>query len=140
MLLEYSEAVKMLMRLHYGSLREKERRQYAAVEARKPGYGGVTYISRLLPVGRKTIGEGKKELQALTATTMASTGRQRRALVAVGKKKTALLPIESLLTALTESLRAGSPTNEKTDWVSLRPRQIAGRFCQQHGIRIRHVG
>jgi len=58
--------------------------------------------------------------------------------VAVGKKKTALLSLESLLTALIESLRAGSPTNEKIYWVSLRPWQIAERFYQQHGIRISH--
>lgn len=85
MLLEYREEVKMLMRLHYRSLREKERRQYAAVEAIKLGYDGVTYISRLLSVDRKTIVEGKRELQALTATTMASTEGQRRA--GGGRKK-----------------------------------------------------
>jgi len=78
MLLEYNEEVKTLMRLHYRSLREKERRQYAAVEAIKLGYGGVTYISRLLSVDRKTIVEGKKELQALTAIPTAPTERQRR--------------------------------------------------------------
>ena len=66
MVLDYNEEVKHAMRLYYSQLREKDRRRYAAVEALKRGYGGISYISRLLCVDRKTILEGKKELQILT--------------------------------------------------------------------------
>jgi len=55
-----------------------------------------------------------------------------------GKKKTAQLQIEPLLTALIESLRAGCPTDEQVYWVSLKPWQIAATFYEQHGIRISH--
>jgi hypothetical protein len=84
MVLNYSEEVKHAMQLHYRQLREKDRRRYAAVEALKLGYGGTSYISRLLCVDRKTILEGKKELQVLTPPAQME-GRQRRA--GGGRKK-----------------------------------------------------
>jgi hypothetical protein len=54
------------------------------VEALKLGYGGISYISRLLSVDRKTILEGKKELRVLTMAEQMK-GRQRRA--GGGRKK-----------------------------------------------------
>ena len=84
MILDYSEEVKHAMRLHYRQLGEKDRRRYAAVEALKLGYGGISYISRLLCVDRKTILEGKKELQRLTISELMK-GRQRQA--GGGRKK-----------------------------------------------------
>jgi hypothetical protein len=54
------------------------------VEALKLGYGGISYISRLLCVDRKTILEGKKELQRLTISEQMK-GRQRQA--GGGRKK-----------------------------------------------------
>lgn len=42
------------------------------------------------------------------------------------------------LTTLIESLRAGSPTDEKVYWISVKPWQIAERFYEQHGLRISH--
>lgn len=38
-IVEYSDKIKMLMQLHYSRLSEKDRRQYAAVEAIKLGHG-----------------------------------------------------------------------------------------------------
>lgn len=74
------------MRLHYNSLREKDRRQYAAVEAMKLGYGGVSYISRLLLIDRKTILEGKKELLKM-ATQQEQTDREKQRRAGGGRKK-----------------------------------------------------
>ena len=74
------------MRLHYSHLQEKDRRQYAAVEALKLGYGGVTYISKLLSIDRNTIMEGKKELLVMTSQQNPfSVKKQRRA--GGGRKK-----------------------------------------------------
>lgn len=50
------------MQLHYSRLSEKDRRQYAALESLKLGRGGITYISNILGVDRKTILQGRKEL------------------------------------------------------------------------------
>lgn len=64
----FSEPTIHLMRLHYNSLLEKDRRQYAALEAIKLGRGGMTYISDILSIDRKTLLQGKKELiMGLTA-------------------------------------------------------------------------
>ncbi len=79
MIVEYSEKVKMLMQLHYSRLAEKDRRHYAAIEAIKLGYGGVTFISKVLAVDRNTIIQGKKELLSLALYPPISKDRQRRA-------------------------------------------------------------
>jgi hypothetical protein len=49
----------------YRSLREKDRRRYAAVEAAKLGHGGVEYISALLDCDPKTIGQGLADIEQL---------------------------------------------------------------------------
>jgi Rhodopirellula transposase DDE domain len=55
----------------------------------------------------------------------------------VVEKKTAKYPeINQLLTALIESHKAGSPTDDKVYWISLKPCSIAKLFAQQHQIKI----
>lgn len=57
----------------------------------------------------------------------------------VGEKKTIKYPeIIKLLTALIESLKAGSPTDEGVYWVSMKPWQIAALFYKEHQIKISH--
>jgi hypothetical protein len=58
----YSGGVERQMQELYRSLSERDRRRYAAVEAAKLGYGGQTYISRLLGCDYKTIRRGLDEL------------------------------------------------------------------------------
>ncbi len=83
-MIEYSEKTKMLMVLHYSRLSEKDRRQYAAIEAIKLGYVGITYVSKLFGINRDTISEGKKELLALSKEPVLER-RQRRS--GGGRKK-----------------------------------------------------
>jgi len=64
------------MQLHYSRLSEKDRRQYAALESLKLGRGGITYISKILGVDRKTILQGRKEL-TLDLQDPVLPGRQR---------------------------------------------------------------
>jgi len=45
MIVEYPKKIEVLMQLHYCRLSERDRRQYAALESIKLGWGGVTYIS-----------------------------------------------------------------------------------------------
>ena len=61
----YSPAVETQMVTFYGSLREKDRRRYAAVEAAKLGFGGVEYIANLLGCDPKTIRQGRADLADL---------------------------------------------------------------------------
>jgi hypothetical protein len=59
----YSLAVEAAMRTFCDSLREKDRRCYAAVEAAKLGHGGLAYIARLLHLAPRTVRQGLRELQ-----------------------------------------------------------------------------
>lgn len=61
----YPEEVEMTMKTFFGSLREKDRRRYAAVEATKLGAGGLAYISRLLGIDSSTIRQGQADLEHL---------------------------------------------------------------------------
>jgi hypothetical protein len=49
----------------YRSLREKDRRRYAAAEAAKLGHGGVEYLAALLGCDPKTIRQGQRDLHSL---------------------------------------------------------------------------
>jgi hypothetical protein len=51
----------------YGSLSEKDRRRYAAVEAEKLGYGGVQYIADLFGCDPHTIRHGAEDIEQLPA-------------------------------------------------------------------------
>jgi hypothetical protein len=61
----YPANVERAMITFFGSLREKDRRRYAAVEAAKLGPGGLAYLSRLLGIDSKTIRQGQTDLQDL---------------------------------------------------------------------------
>jgi hypothetical protein len=63
----YPSAVEDAMRSFCTSLREKDRRRYAAVEATKLGRGGLAYIARLLRLDVKTVRRGLQDLQQPTA-------------------------------------------------------------------------
>ena len=54
---------------YLGRLNERDRRLYAAVEAHKLGYGGVSYIAGLLKISRASIYKGIAELKALAKSS-----------------------------------------------------------------------
>ena len=59
----YPEDVERLMRRLFDSLRESDRRRYAAIEAAKLGHGGIEYIAAVLGCDPKTIRMGLAELR-----------------------------------------------------------------------------
>jgi len=59
----YAPGIERLMKRLFNSLREHDRRRYAAIEATKLGYGGVEYIARVLECDPKTIRQGQAELE-----------------------------------------------------------------------------
>ena len=61
----FSPEVERIVKTLYHSLREKDRRRYAAVEAAKLGHGGVEYIAALLDCDPKTICHGRHDLDNL---------------------------------------------------------------------------
>jgi hypothetical protein len=61
----YPKDVELAMVTFFRSLREKDRRRYAAVEAFKLGTGGVPYLAKLLGMDPKTIRQGQADLNNL---------------------------------------------------------------------------
>ena len=58
----YPVEVERAMRNLFKSLPERQRRQYAAVEAIKLGRGSLDYLAGVLGCDEKTIRRGKREL------------------------------------------------------------------------------
>ena len=77
----YPAEVEASMRAMYLSLRENDRRKYAAIEVAKLGHGGTDYISELLGCDPKTIRRGADDLselrQALPNTAPADRVRKK---------------------------------------------------------------
>lgn len=71
----YAPEVERIMRRLFGSLREGDRRRYAAVEAAKLGHGGTEYIAGVLGCDPKTIRLGLSELEGGEDL---DTGRSRK--------------------------------------------------------------
>ncbi len=65
MMIPYDTSIEQEMKKFYGTLSEKDKRRYAAIEALKLGHGGIIYISEVLGCDRKTITTGIKELKEL---------------------------------------------------------------------------
>jgi hypothetical protein len=61
----FSPEVEQIVKTMYRSLREKDRRRYAAAEAVKLGHGGIEYLAALLDCDPKTIRQGQRDLQDL---------------------------------------------------------------------------
>jgi hypothetical protein len=71
----YAAGVERLMRRLFDSLKESDRRRYAAIEAAKLGHGGVEYIATVLGCDPKTIRLGLTELEGEAEL---ETGRIRK--------------------------------------------------------------
>lgn len=70
------------MKRFYGSLSEKDKRRYAAIEALKLGHGGKRYICNVLGCDEKTITQGGEDIEddealALTRIRRSGGGRIR---------------------------------------------------------------
>ena len=73
----YPVEVEERMQALYGSLSEKDRRRYAAIEALKVGYGGVAYVSRLFGCDADTVRQGEADIAALPEDEAAGRVRKK---------------------------------------------------------------
>ena len=118
----YTEEHEQEMTSLYESLSEKDRRRYAAVEAKKLGHGGINYICALFGCDDKTVRKGMLELQdedSLKQASVRKPGGGRKKLIE------AMSAIDqSFLDVLSEHT-AGEPMDEKVKWTSLSCSEIA---------------
>ena len=116
------------MKTFFGSLREKDRRRYAAVEAAKLGKGGIPYLARLLGIDPKTIRQGQADLHDLPDVPperVRQKGGGR-------KKKIDTDPqLRENFQAVLRDHTAGSPVQEELIWTDLTPTDIARRPAER---------
>lgn len=127
----YSPSIEAEMQRYYRSLSEKNRRQYAAIEAKKLGYGGQAYIRRLFGCHHATLKQGMWELECEEHDSQ----RIRRS---GGGRKRALEQLEGLEEAFLRGIEqhtAGSPMDEKVKWTNLTRPQIADMLVVE-GFRV----
>ena len=79
----WDTAVEQNVRNFHDTLSEKERRRFAAVQARQLGHGGVKYVAKVLGCSRRTIERGLTELDELPHDPAAGQVRRPGA----GRKK-----------------------------------------------------
>lgn len=124
----YGEEVEDWMRNLYQSLSEKDRRRYAAVEAKKLGYGGISYVCRVFGCRESSVNRGLKELEApLTPgeTQIREEGGGRKKIVdTTSGLDEAFLEIMSPHTA-------GSPMDETIKWSNLGREKIAEMLAEK---------
>ena len=81
---QYEPEFESRMRAYYETLSEKDRRRFAVLEAKRLGYGGITYIACVLGCSAKTIERAKDELDGLPHDPLAGRirapggGRKKR--------------------------------------------------------------
>lgn len=130
MLPAYSKELEQQMQELYRRLSEKNKRQYAAIEALKLSYGGISYIARLFGCSRDTIRTGIKEL----AQEDELLGNRK----AGGGRKSALDShegIDELFLAILQEHNAGDPMNEQVKWTNLSVEAIRKRL-KEAGITV----
>ena len=118
----YSSQIEQQMQRLYQSLSEKDRRRYAAIEATKLGWGGISYISALLGCADSSIRLGRFELEDEAAMN------NQRIRAEGGGRKTAFETVEGLDEAFIKVIAehtAGSPMDEGQKWTNLKRQEIA---------------
>ena len=129
----YSRATEERMFCLHQLLTEKARRLYAATEALKLGYGGITYIANVLKCDRKTIYRGILELKhpdKIESTRVRTEG---------GGRKASIKTIPDLSEKFLKILRdytAGDPMDGTIRWTNLTHQQIADKLKEDYGIEI----
>lgn len=112
----------------YWSVSEKDRRRYAAIEARKHGRGGLSYLSSVLGCDRQTMAQGRHELTDPDALEHARIRHQG------GGRQSSLEAIPALEAAFLRVLEhdtAGSPMNAEVKWTNRTYQEMADHLQEQ---------
>ena len=118
----YSQAIEEQMQNLYQSLSEKDQRRYAAIEAQKLGYGGISYVCRLFACDPSGVKRGLRELEMpLPSKTkrIREAGGGRKRLIEINPQ------IEVAFLEIMTPHTAGSPMDERVKWSNLGREKIA---------------
>lgn len=120
----YSSLIEEEMKKFYNSLSEKDKRRYAAIEAQKLGWGGISYIIQLLGCSRNTIVQGIEDLEKMDEQPVNNLRIRNKG----GGRKSVLSTQIGINAAFLEVLKfqtAGDPMNELIKWTNLTQKEIA---------------
>jgi hypothetical protein len=134
---KYPAVVEVTMQTYYERLSERNRRQYAAIEAIKLDWGGRTYIGQLLNLSQKTLRKGIEEVQNPLEKADWPPNQQRKP---GGGRKVFFLSspnVLDLFESFLKEYKAGSPTDSNVYWISLTRSQIRRLFAEKHQIQLR---
>jgi hypothetical protein len=134
-MIPYGTSVEQEMKKFYGTLSEKDKRRYAAIEALKLGHGGIVYTAKVLGCSRKTISEGINELKSLPDNVkhdkrIRKPGGGRKS---YDEKKA---EIDEKFLDVLRDYTAGNPMGEKVLWTNLTLAEISERLFEKHHIRV----
>jgi Rhodopirellula transposase DDE domain len=124
----YGEELEEQMRNLYQSLSEKDRRRYAAIEAKKLGYGGISYVCRVFGCDEKSVNRGASELETLGWLE----GKRIREAGGGRKKIIDTTPgIDEAFLGIMSPHTAGSPMDETIKWSNLGHEKIAELLAEK---------
>ena len=124
----YDQEIAEQMKNLYQSLSEKDQRRYAAIEAKKLGYGGISYICRLFGCDPSSVRRGLSEL----STPLKPRDKQIRAAGGGRKRLVESLPdLDETFLAIMTPHTAGSPMDERIKWSNLSREQIAAALASK---------
>jgi len=124
----YSKEIEQQIQNFYKSLSEKDKRRYAAIEATKLGYGGVSYICRVLGCNNHTIARGQEELKVEIPENeqyIRKSGGGRKSVLATRKG------IDEAFLEVIEGSTAGSPMDENIKWTNLSQKKLASKLKEK---------
>jgi hypothetical protein len=134
----YGQEREETMLLYFRSLPEDHRRRYAGIEALKIGFGGITYVARVLGMSRRTIYAGTRELEAMGEDDGGSprrpSGDAKRVRRPGGGRPKAIqrqAGLEQTCEDILEAHSAGSPTDPNLRWTDLKPMQLADELVER---------
>lgn len=127
----YSIEIESDMKKVHDSLNERDKRIYAAIEAKKMGRGGINYISQILKCDKDTVSRGLNELESnvLETTRVRKEGGGRKCCMDT------ISNIDDVFLDVVKDNTAGDPMNEKILWTNLTNNEISEKMKEQ-GIDI----
>jgi len=131
----YPPEIERVMKKYYISLNEKDQRRYAAVEALKLGFGGQSYIAKVLGCSEKTVSHGIAELEQLPEEGEYEPAIRR---AGGGRKGYAVhhTNIDAQFLEVLKGHTAGDPMDEKVVWTDLTPQEIAKLLEKEHQVKV----
>lgn len=132
--MHYSEEIESEMVKFHNSLTEKDKRRYAAIEAKKLGQGGIKYVSELFGCHRNTITEGKnelenKEIEKFNDQVIRAKGGGRKSCFET------IPELDRAFLSVVQEHTAGDPMDAEIKWTYLNQAQIV-EGLKEKGIEI----